>query len=309
MVTLQEETHTAVNGADGELSAPEDAAGEHTMQERRLVDTLLDISEENFLNETEPDEYHCYSGWEDAVCGWARVAPLSCILVTSNTYKRPKHADNGTPSSDNPTPSNADSSASIAEQRCESHVGLDNFKKFVSVNQQMESSSQCAMAAQQTDAAEWSVLNGMQRKKTHLLLEEKIDERGMHRETLPQFHHLSSKYSVSENRPAKPQKYNYRPNNRVVPIQNFTFLPPIKSPHLISKESGYLYRGKKTPEGQTSEKNCFILEKRRGTRVDTVAHSGLSAFSTALTSKYQTYWQNPHNVSIPRRTEYDISQT
>lgn len=33
MVTLQEETHTAVNGADGELSAPEDAAGEHTRKE------------------------------------------------------------------------------------------------------------------------------------------------------------------------------------------------------------------------------------------------------------------------------------
>lgn len=245
------------------------------------------------------------------VCGWARVAPLSCILVTSNPNKKPKYkeADNGSPSPDGSTAFNANSSASIAaEQYCKSHVGLDNLKKFGSVNQQMGAWSESAMAAHHADAAEWPVLNAMQRKKAHLLLEEKTVERGMHAGT-PQLPHLSSKYSVAEKKPAKPKKYNYRTNNRVVPITNFTFLPPIKSPQVISKASGYFCRGKETPEGQTSEKNGFILEKRRGTRVDTAANSDLSTFSAALTSKYQTYWQNPHNVSIPRRLEYDVSQT
>lgn len=69
-----------MSGADGELSAPEDTAGEHKIAERRLVDTLLDISEENFLNETEPDEYHCYSGWEDAV---SELYSLPCCLYVA----------------------------------------------------------------------------------------------------------------------------------------------------------------------------------------------------------------------------------
>lgn len=313
-MTSQERDHTAVDGADGELSAPENAAGEHEIAERRIVESLLDISEETFLNEKELNEFHCYSGWEDAVYGWARVVPLSCILLTSNTYKKPKHkeADNGTPSSDDPVPSNADSSVSITEQHCESHAGLNNFKKFVSVNQQTGSWSQTAMAAQQTDAAECPFLKAMQRNQTHLLLEEKIYERGMDKETLSQHHHLSSEYSVPENKPAKPRKHSHRPNNRVVPIKNFTFLPPIKPPHLIAKASDHLCRDKKTPEKQTSEKNCFLLDKQRGTRgtrVDTATNSDISTFSAALTSKYQTFWQNPHNVLIPRGIEYNVFQT
>ncbi|XP_031615418.1 uncharacterized protein LOC116335795 [Oreochromis aureus] len=314
IMTSQERDHTAVDGADGELSVPENPADEHEIAERRLVESLLDTSEENFLNEKELNEFHCYSGWEDAVYGWARVVPLSCILLTSNTYKKPKHkeADNGTPSSDDPVPSNADSSVSITEQHCESHAGLDNFKKFVSVNQQTGSWSQTAMAAQQTDAAECPFLKAMQRNQTHLLLEEKIYERGMDKETLSQHHHLSSKYSVPENKPAKPRKHSHRPNNRVVPIKNFTFLPPIKPPHLIAKASDHLCRHKKTPEKQTSEKNCFLLDKQRGTRgtrVDTATNSDISTFSAALTSKYQTFWQNPHNVLIPRGIEYNVFQT
>ncbi|XP_004539457.1 uncharacterized protein C16orf46 homolog [Maylandia zebra] len=313
-MTSQERDRTAVDRADGELSAPENAAGEHEIAERRLVESLLDTSEENFLNEKELNEFHCYSGWEDAVCGWARVVPLSCILLTSNTYKKPEHkeADNGTPSSDDPVPSNGDSSASITEQHCESHAGLDNFKKFVSVNQHTGSWSQTAMAAQQTDAAECPFLKAMQRNPTHLLLEEKIYERGMDKETLSQLHHLSSKYSVPENKPAKPWKHSHRPNNRVVPIKNFTFLPPINPPHLIAKASGHLCRDKKTPEKQTSEKNGFLLDKQRGTRgtrVDTASNSDISTFSAALTSKYQSFWQNPHNVLIPRGIKYNVFQT
>lgn len=67
MATLNEVDHTAA--PDKEPPAQEDAAGEqpHQTPERRHVDALLDISEEDFLKELEPQEYHCYSGWEEAV--------------------------------------------------------------------------------------------------------------------------------------------------------------------------------------------------------------------------------------------------
>lgn len=55
---------------DQEPPAQEDSAGEqshHRTPGRRHVDVLLDISEEDSLKELEPHEYHCYSGWEEAV--------------------------------------------------------------------------------------------------------------------------------------------------------------------------------------------------------------------------------------------------
>lgn len=79
IMTSQERDHTAVDGADGELSAPENPAGEHKIAERRLVESLLDTSEENFLNEKELNEFHCYSGWEDAVSD-----PISCYCTSLN---------------------------------------------------------------------------------------------------------------------------------------------------------------------------------------------------------------------------------
>lgn len=71
MATLEEEDHTAVNESD-KLPTHEDAVGEQPDEtpDRRHVDALLDISEENFLKELEPYEYHCCSGWEEAVSKW-----------------------------------------------------------------------------------------------------------------------------------------------------------------------------------------------------------------------------------------------
>lgn len=69
MATLKEMDPTAVNGSEEELAAQEDTAGEQPYKtpERTHVDALLDISEDDFLKELEPHEYHCYSGWEEAV--------------------------------------------------------------------------------------------------------------------------------------------------------------------------------------------------------------------------------------------------
>lgn len=64
MATVEEVDDT-VNGSNG-LSTQEDALGGQT-GDRRHVDALLDISEEFFLKELEPYDYHSSSGWEEAV--------------------------------------------------------------------------------------------------------------------------------------------------------------------------------------------------------------------------------------------------
>ncbi|XP_035484897.1 uncharacterized protein LOC118302672 isoform X2 [Scophthalmus maximus] len=243
------------------------------------------------------------------VRGWARVAPLGCILWTEKKYKKPKHkeADNPTPLSVDPTLLIADSSAGIAEQRCESHAGTNNnFNKSMAINQEVGSWSDTAAAALQIDNSEWPVFNVMQKT---IPLQEAIEEEGTLRATSLQHHHRSSKYTKSENRPIKSQKQSHKPNGTVVPIKNFTFLPPIKSSHLNPKVGSQLCSGKKASEGETLEENCVMFDKKseaRGTRVDPVASAELPHYPTALNSKQRTCQHNPHlfsavSVSISKR--------
>ncbi|XP_051236485.1 uncharacterized protein C16orf46 homolog [Dicentrarchus labrax] len=309
MATLKEVGLTAVNGPDKELRTQEDAVREQPYKtaERRHVDALLDISEEDFFKELEPHEYHCYSGCEEVVRGWARVAPLSCILLTQKRYKKPKHkeADSAITLSPDPTIPNADNSASIAEHHCESRVGANkSFKKSTPSNQHEGTWSNTTVAALHKAASEWPVLNAMQKTTSKLSLEEKIEEEGMLRETSLQ------------NRPTKPQKHGHRPNNAVVPIKNFTFLPPIKSPHLNPQRvAGQLCSSKKAPEEETIEDNSFMFDKKsgmKGTRVDPVVNLELPTSTAGLTSRYRTCQHNPHlfsavSVSIPKRYQVPLS--
>ncbi|KAA8595558.1 uncharacterized protein C16orf46 homolog isoform X1 [Etheostoma spectabile] len=314
MATLKEVAHTTVDGSDNNLPTQEDPVGDQT-KERRHVDSLLDISEEDSMKEQEPYEYHCYSGWEEAVHGWARVAPLSCILLTQKRFRKPMHkeADNPSPLSVDPTNPDGDSSASIGQHCCESHVGPHNsLKKSMQLNQHTGSWGNTDVAAQPKDTSEGPVFNAMQ-KITSNLLKEKIGEEGMLRETPLQPHYLPSKYS--ENRPTKPEKHRHRPNNTMVPIKNFTFLPPIKSPNLSRQKVIQLCSGKMAPEGEPIEENDFMFDKKSGTRgrrVDPITNPELPMYSTALTSKYQACQRNLHlfsavRVSIPKRYQVPMS--
>lgn len=223
------------------------------------------------------------------VQGWARVAPLSCILLTQKRYRKPKHKE-----ADTPAPLSVDPTmpASVPEHRCESHVP-NSFKKSMPLNQHTGYWRTAAVAALQTDASELPVHNAMQKNSSNLLLEEKLEEEGMLRKT------------PLQNRPTKPPKHSHRSNNTVVPIKNFSFLPPIKSPHLNPQRVS----GKKAPEGDTTEENCFMFDKKngaRGTRVDPVANPDIPTYSACLTSKHQTCQHYPHffsaiSVSIPKR--------
>lgn len=82
MATLKEVDHAAVNGSATEPPTQEDAVGAQLYKtpERRHVDTLLDISEQDFLTELEPYEYHCYSGWEEAVSEFT-ISLLQTVLL------------------------------------------------------------------------------------------------------------------------------------------------------------------------------------------------------------------------------------
>lgn len=59
---------TTEGGADG-AAAPEEAAGEELREtpDRKHVDALLDISEEELLPQ---EEYYCYGGWDEAVSNY-----------------------------------------------------------------------------------------------------------------------------------------------------------------------------------------------------------------------------------------------
>ncbi|XP_035008462.2 uncharacterized protein LOC118105111 [Hippoglossus stenolepis] len=309
-----EEADLTVCGSDEEPSPQEDEEEEQLYRtpegrrSKRPADILLDLSEEADLKELEPYQYHLYSGVEEAVCGWDRVAPLSCILLTQKKDRKwttePKEADKPTISAD-PTPVTAESSASIAEQRCESRPGL--------CNQQGESCINNAVAALQLDITEWPFVNAMQKTTSHHFPE--TTEEGWTLGATLRPHHLSTKCTVSEKRHIKPQKHSHRPNSTVVPIKTYTFLPPIKPPHLNPKVDGQTCSGRKASGGVNLQERGFMLDKRsgrRGRREEPVANAGLPNHPAALTSTHQTCHHNAPlsyagSVSIPKGYQLSVS--
>lgn len=221
------------------------------------------------------------------VCGWARVAPLSCILVTQKTNVESKReADKLSPFE--PTPSTADSATTPVQQRCESRVSLHNVQNSTS-SQQKGFWRQTAVATQKANTAERPVLNAIQKN---------IKTEGTLRAATLQPCHVSSKYSVPENRPVKPkQKSSPRPSYTVVSIKNLTFLPPVTSPHLNHKDGAHLCRGKKAPKGETLQVNCIMLNTKSGTDTGK-RHEDVPFSSAPLT--YRTH-MSAVSTSVPRR--------
>lgn len=203
---------------------------------------------------------------------------MSCMLLTQKRCRKP---DDPAPLSADPTFPNADGSASIKKP--------------------MQSNT--AVATLQKEASEWPVLNAVTKTMSNLLLGESVEEKGTLRET------------PSQNRPTKSQKPSHRANNTVVP-KHFTFLPLIEIPHLNPlRVSGQICSGKKAPKGETIEENCFMFDKKsgtKGTRVDRVVNQELPTYSAGLTSKFQMCQHNPHlfsalSVSIPNRYQGPVS--
>ncbi|XP_060923620.1 uncharacterized protein LOC132998138 [Limanda limanda] len=304
-----EEADLIVCGSDEEPSPQEDEEDEEDEElyqtpergtSKRPADILLDLSEEADVKELEPYQYHLYSGVEEAVCGWDRVAPLSCILLTQKKDRKPEKKDADKPTiSEDLTPVTSEGSRSISEQRCESCPGL--------CNQQGESCIVNAVAALQLDNTEWPFVNAMQKTASHHFPERTEEGRTLG-ETW-RTHHLSSKCTVSEKRPIKPQKHSHRPNSTVVPIKTYTFLPPIKTQHLNLKVDGQTCSGRKASGEANLQERGFMLDKRsgrRGTREELPNHPA------ALTSTHQTCHNNAPlsyagSVSIPKGYQVPVS--
>ncbi|KAG7479556.1 hypothetical protein JOB18_028317 [Solea senegalensis] len=183
---------------------------ESDKKKKRPTEVLLDISEEAFLKELEPYEYHGYSGIGEAVCGWARAAPLSCILLTRRENVQPKTeaAANPVPLSVDPALLNKEGPAGVTEPcsdpQTDSNAAL---KKPTALNQEEESLSDAALAAQQLDAQEEPDVDAVQDSTSP----KNLEEEGTLKETpLP---HLSSK--SSDNKDTHSQKKRYRARNIV----------------------------------------------------------------------------------------------
>ncbi|XP_029983825.1 uncharacterized protein C16orf46 homolog [Sphaeramia orbicularis] len=303
MAPVKEVDHSAVQGTQGELPAEEGSGSEQpdrTPPGRRHVEALLDISEEGFLEILEPYEYHCYSGWEEAVQGWAGAAPLSSILLSQRTDKKPKQKEA------NSLGPRADTPVGVAEHCSQSHLGPNISKKSILLSQQMWSCGKSAASVLQPDVPVSPVLGAMPKILSHFTQEDKTEED----ETPRQQHHLSAKYSVLEDRPSKPQKH-HRSSNTVVPIKNFTFLPPIKTPHMnFQRVSGQNCTGRKHLEADLMAENYYIFDKMSGIRG---TNSELPKdTNNAMTSKYQTCQHSPHffsavSVSVPKRYQVAVS--
>ncbi|KAF7661259.1 hypothetical protein LDENG_00265310 [Lucifuga dentata] len=309
MATPKEPDQTTEDGSNKELPAVEDAECQqpHITTAGKYLDSLLDINDETFWTDQESYEYRSYSGWEEAVRGWGRVAPMAGIYVPqekNNEPKKQKKSSYSKPhSQDHLTVGSLPKAARCAVYHCEQYVDPKNsLMKTMPLNEQIRTCSASTVGALQPNAPELAVLTAMEKATSHLLLTEKIVEDGKVRGSQQPASHLyyvSSKYPVLENRTSKHLKSTHRPPS-VVPIKNFTFLPdsPHPKPQRISCQG---CNQKRVPERETLELNSFIRDKKNGhrkrakeVRADIFSKPELNkgARSVIPTSSYQPDWHN-----------------
>lgn len=267
--------------------------------ERSHVDVLLEFSEEDLLNEHEQHEHSFYSSADECVKGWARLPPMSCMHVTEKKCKKPKNkeADISTPPVAEPTHSQTEYPVNDEKQNSEhrgSNKSLPLYQEDMLV---------------QSNAPEWTAYNSIQTSMANLSIGRKQDF--TLQPALAQTNYL---LSPVENRTTKPPKYIHRPNDTLVPIRNYTFLPPIRSPQLSPNVGRYLCRGK-APDGELFEETVCTLDKKhvkRGSRMETFAKS--YTYNTGMTSKLHGSQFNPPLFpaaygSVPKRYRVPVFST
>ncbi|XP_007549988.1 uncharacterized protein LOC103136607 isoform X1 [Poecilia formosa] len=260
------------------------------MPERKHIDALLDISEQSFMRDLEPHEWHCYPGWEHAVHGWDRVSPLCCVMMNQKgqDMAKQKEAESPATSGTNRTPPKVGSTASLMEQHCKPNTGQPNVKEAASPNHQLGPQDQ---ATSPRHSATQKSVPGSSEKKW------------VARETSPVLRHTSQS-SPPESKSSKAQKHTVRHDVTMVPIKNFKFLPPISS---LQKDN----KGKKTADAKSL---CRLEKGIKATRTGLNATANLErpVSSSSSNDSHQQRQQSPNLslsgcVSVPNRRKSSIS--
>lgn len=219
------------------------------------------------------------------VRGWARVAPLSSIFVSPkrNKNRTTKRADSPGRQSVDLALHNTDTSAKKPTEMSQSSVPWSD-------------TSAAVVAA----VSESPMFETFWRNMPEMLPDENPKKKGSHKD------------SPAKSKSAKNSKSLHRSINTVVPIKQFTFLPPIEelqlNPQLINEQ---IYP-QRPLEGESSEKNGFAFDKKggmKGTRVDTVMNHDPGLYSKLHVSQCNSQLLSTFSVSIPNRYQVSLSSS
>lgn len=219
------------------------------------------------------------------VRGWTRVAPLSSIFVSPkrNKNRTTKRAESPGRLSGDVALHNTDTSA----------------KKSIELNQSSVPWSDTS-AAVVAGVSESPMFDAFWRNIPEMLPEENPKKKGSHKD------------SPAKSKSAKNSKSIHKSINTVVPIKQFTFLPPIEelqlNPQLINEQ---IYP-QRLLEGESSEKHVFALDKKggmKGTRMDTVMNHDPGLYSKLHVSQCNSQLLSTFSVSIPNRYQVSLSSS
>ena len=268
--------------------------------DRGYVDVLLEISEEALMDDLEPYEYHCYQGWEEAVWGWTRVAPLASIVVAEKSGHKSKNKDA------------EHGSLTTAKQHKLAEKNSYECLRSATRNSNLSSSKRIFTKSISSSAAsetpEIPVIEDKSKTVCQVVSEDQTRDVG----SPFQSYREVSKYNLAGYRSPKPRRNSQSTNNAMVPIKNFTFLPPIKLP----KNHQQNISGNKHQVCETDTQCFLIIDKInqvRQTKGDLVnTELPKDAYNEAVSSKYRTCQRNLNyysavSVSVPNRYSVAVS--
>lgn len=215
------------------------------------------------------------------------MAPLSSIFVSPkrNKHRISKRADSPGRQSVDLALQNPDTAAKKPTEMSQSSVPWSD-------------TSAAGVAA----VSESPMFDAFWRNIPEMLPEENPKKRGSHRD------------SPAKSKSAKNSRSTLKSINTVVPIKQFTFLPPIEELQLNSQLINEQLYPQRPLEGESLEKSSFALDKKggmKGIRVDTVMNHDPGLYSKLHVSQCNSQLLSAFSVSIPGRYQVSLpsSQT
>lgn len=218
------------------------------------------------------------------VRGWTRVAPLSSLFISPKRSKNrtTKRADSPSRQSVEPVLHNTDTPAKKPPETIPSSTPW----------------SGTTAAPLVPAVSESPMFDAFWRNMPEMLPEESPKKKGSHKDS-------SAKSKLTKNLKSLPRSLN-----TVVPIKQFTFLPPIEelqlNPHLINEQ----ILPQRISEGDSSEKSCFAMDKKggtKGTRLDSVTNHEPGLYPKLHLAQCNSQLLSAFSVSIPGRYPVSVS--